>query len=127
MVHLSCSHQPTILVVESTHGAVFGAFVTEEWRQSPHVFGDLEMFLFSMRPKMAHYPARPQLNRQFIRVTRETIQIGQGNFGVGLYLDNELNHGNTASCATYGNQALDGSDQTTSDFQVKQVELWGFL
>ena len=110
------------------------------------------MFLFTIKPEMTQYVARPQLNRQFIRVTKETIEIGHGyvskfrtchthnhswkpililyenhsNHGVGIYLDNELNHGTTACSATYGNQALDGSNANSSDFQVKQVELWGF-
>ena len=57
---------------------IFGAFVTEEWRQSPHVFGTQEMFLFTIKPEMTQYVARPQLNRQFIRVTKETIEIGHG-------------------------------------------------
>merc|ERR1712137_1286827 len=125
MVAQSYSHDPTILLVMLTAGPIIGAFVTGEWKLDDLVFGSEEMFLFkfSGASSLETYPARPEYNRQYIKVNEKEIQIGQGKAGVALYLDEELNNGFSKESATYGNPVL--SD--TENFQVRTVELWGFV
>ena len=52
---------PTLIVVESTKGDVFGCVAAEEWKEHVDFFGENaahESFLFSLRPKVSIYRPR---------------------------------------------------------------------
>jgi len=51
--------QETILVIKDTRGYIFGAFVTEEWRDSNSFYGDGYSFVFSFKngDDLSLYPA----------------------------------------------------------------------
>mmetsp|Transcript_13536 Transcript_13536/g.23116 ORF Transcript_13536/g.23116 Transcript_13536/m.23116 type:complete len:397 (+) Transcript_13536:660-1850(+) len=127
MVVKSYSHYPTVLILQSTNGEIFGAFVTEEWKQDNQIFGTAEMFLFILYPSPDVFKAKPQLNQQYIKVSETELQIGEGKFGVGLSLDDELWKGYSENSATYDNPPLVFSNGEHHTFEVKTVELWGFV
>ncbi|KAL4573884.1 hypothetical protein LXL04_020705 [Taraxacum kok-saghyz] len=62
------------------------------------------------------------MNRYFTLCSTEYLALGGGNH-FALYLDSELLNGSSLASETYGNSCL----SHTQEFEVKQVELWGFV
>lgn len=57
---------------------------------------------------------------KFIQTACSSVCSGGGE-GNALYIDSELNHGRTGSCATFDNPPL-----CAESFQVSLLEVWGF-
>ena len=52
--HNVAKYNPTIVLVQDTSKAVFGAFASEQWHSSPHFYGTGESFLFSFKVSPSH-------------------------------------------------------------------------
>jgi hypothetical protein len=47
----------SLLVIEDSHGHIFGGFASSAWALGPAFYGDDDCFLFSLAPRMRVYPA----------------------------------------------------------------------
>ncbi|XP_057826576.2 uncharacterized protein LOC131038229 isoform X1 [Cryptomeria japonica] len=114
---------PCLLVVGDHQGAVFGGLLAAPLlpTSSKKYSGSNDNFVFtnvSGRPIMF----RPTgANRYFVLCSNDSLALGGGGH-FALYLDGDLLRGSSGYCETFGNSCL----ARTEDFELKDVELWGF-
>ncbi|XP_055017114.1 TBC1 domain family member 24, partial [Boleophthalmus pectinirostris] len=77
--------------------------------------GELSPFLSAR-----HFNLTSKNTSMFMAGNFDSIIIGGGE-GNALYIDSELNHGRSATCATFDNPPL-----CAETFQVSLLEVWGF-
>lgn len=112
---------PTLLAIEDTTGAAFGALLSDPPRLEEHFYGTGESFLFSVRPGYRVYNWSGE-NLLFIQGSHENLVIGAGEGHFGIFIDGNLYQGRSQSCLTYKNQPL----APTGDFIIKSLECWSF-
>ncbi|XP_044062535.1 nuclear receptor coactivator 7-like isoform X2 [Siniperca chuatsi] len=110
---------PVLLVIKDMHKKVFGAFSSDPFRVSKYCYGTGETFLFSFNPDFQAYRWSGE-NDYFVSGNLESLQIGGGGGGFGLWLDADLYHGSSFSCPTFHNESL----STQEDFIVQDLEVW---
>lgn len=72
-------HKPTIVLIKTKTGSVFGAYVSDEWhKDNKTYFGDRDTFVFSIHPKEAKYTWKTNCPPFFVLVTDRSISIGHG-------------------------------------------------
>lgn len=113
---------PIMLALADTEGAVFGAMLPTNLRESNHFYGTGESFLFTFHPEFKTYKWTG-VNNYFIKGDTESIAIGAGDGQFGLWIDGDLYRGNSKKCQTYDNATLSASE----DFVIKALEIWGFM
>ncbi|KAF3840076.1 hypothetical protein F7725_018793 [Dissostichus mawsoni] len=111
--------RPVLLVIKDTHKKVFGAFSSDPFKVSKYCYGTGETFLFSFNPDFQAYKWSGE-NSYFMGGNLESLQIGGGGGGFGLWLDSDLYHGSSFSCPTFNNESL----STKEDFIVQDLEVW---
>lgn len=114
----------SLLVVGDRKGAVFGGLVDAPLKPTTkrRYQGTNNSFVFS---NVSGQPIifRPTgVNRYFTVCSTEYLALGGGGH-FALYLDGDLLTGSSATSETYRNSCL----AHTEDFEVKEVELWGFV
>jgi len=112
---------PTLILVETTRGEVFGGFVTVPWKQSTSYYGIGESFVFACHPKFERFPWSRR-NAMFMLSTDRSIGMGGGG-GFAWFLNSDLSRGSSAQSDTFMNRRL----TSESDFDVACVEVWGFV
>jgi hypothetical protein len=115
---------PTVLVVRDMGRAVFGAYCSEAWRQSPHYFGTGETFVFQLAPRAVawHWWWRKMghtHNDYFMWGEKGAVAVG-GAGGYALRLDGDLARGVSRNSITFGNDSLASGEE----FEVGAVEMW---
>ncbi|XP_028326389.1 nuclear receptor coactivator 7 isoform X2 [Gouania willdenowi] len=110
---------PVLLVIKDMQKKVFGAFSSDPFKVSKYCYGTGETFLFSFSPDFKAYRWSGK-NSYFVSGNSESLQIGGGGSGFALWLDAELYHGASFSCATFQNAPL----STQEDFVVLDLEVW---
>ncbi|XP_013858814.1 nuclear receptor coactivator 7 [Austrofundulus limnaeus] len=110
---------PVLLVIKDMHNKVFGAFSSDPFRVSNYFYGTGETFLFSFNPDFQKYTWSGE-NSYFMSGNWESLHIGGGGGGFGLWLDADLYHGASFSCPTFHNAPL----STHEDFIVQDIEVW---
>lgn len=112
---------PSLLVIQDTGGAVFGALASCPLRESDQFYGTGESFLFTSRPAWHLYSWAGD-NQLFVRGTPSALVVGAGEGQFGIWLDSSLYQGRSQACSTYRNEPL----TSQGDFIVKSVECWTF-
>jgi len=117
---------PSIVVVQSEHGDIFGGYASQSWRvRRRGFFGTGECFLFRIATKGERDFATWKwtgANDDFMMCSNESIAMGCGVDGkFGFHLGEDFLRGNSAPCATFGNEQL----ASAYDFEVVAVEVWG--
>ncbi|XP_047066568.1 TLD domain-containing protein 2 [Lolium rigidum] len=114
---------PCLLIVGDMQGAVFGGLLNGPLRptEKRKYQGTNQTFVFTTiygEPRLF----RPTgANRYYYLCLKDTLAFGGGgNFA--LRLDEDLIHGTSGSCDTFGNSCLAHGPH----FEMKNVELWGF-
>ncbi|XP_059195152.1 nuclear receptor coactivator 7 [Centropristis striata] len=110
---------PVLLVIKDMHKKVFGAFSSDPFKVSKYCYGTGETFLFSFNPDFQAYKWSGE-NSYFVSGNVESLQIGGGGGGFGLWLDADLYRGASFSCPTFRNESL----STHEDFIVQDLEVW---
>ena len=92
---------PTLLLVETSKGDVFGGFASVAWKSDGHYYGNGECFLFTTVPEYQafHWTCR---NSMFMYSTDDSLALGGGG-GFGLFLNSDLSQGSSSACDTFGN------------------------
>ncbi|XP_055728485.1 nuclear receptor coactivator 7-like isoform X2 [Salvelinus fontinalis] len=112
---------PVLLVIKDMNNQLFGGYSTHPFRVSEHCYGTGETFLFSFCPEIKVYRWTGE-NSYFVKGNIDSLQMGGGGGQIGLWLDADLYHGTTSSCATFHNQPL----SSQKDFIIHSVEVWAF-
>jgi hypothetical protein len=125
---------PTLLVVKTTRGDVFGGYADSPWHSqelgSNRFYGGAQACLFKVIPgeanKIKVFPWSGA-NRfiQLCDITRKMIAFGGGgdNGAFGLVVEEDFLKGSTGSCDTFKNEPL--CDQ--ENFEIMDLEFWSFM
>ncbi|XP_010555364.1 PREDICTED: oxidation resistance protein 1-like [Tarenaya hassleriana] len=113
----------SLLVVGDRKGTVFGGLVEAPLIPTDKKYqGGNNTFVFTNKSGQPVIFGPTGLNRYFTLCSTDFLALGGGGH-FALYLDNDLLNGSSAYSETYGNPCLSSSQ----DFEVKEVELWGFV
>jgi len=119
----SAKEYPTILVVKTTLGEVFGAFVTDPWAIHRGYYGTRDCFLWTFSPKPQKYGWVEGSPDYFMLITPQMLQVGGGD-GMGLWIDKDFQNGRTEKCNAFQNSPL--TKDGRSDFEIAAIELYSF-
>jgi len=112
--------QPTILVLKSDTGRIFGAFITVPWdiaSSTTHLKGTGEMFLFTLHPSPRKFKWTRADN---LFMTLEPKKLA---FGInGLVIDDELNNSYSERSKTFNNDPV-GDEK---EFKCVAAEVYSF-
>jgi hypothetical protein len=130
---------PTLIVIQSTSGGIFGAFTASAWKESKDFYGNSDCFLYQLLPSTAVY--RPRGNgTNYMYCNSEArsrgydglahgIGFGGTNLQPRLFISESFD-GCLASSEdlTFENGTLlprteEGTSQYT--FEIENIEVWG--
>ncbi|KAF1330188.1 Phosphatidylinositol4phosphate5kinase, partial [Globisporangium splendens] len=77
LLHHVCNVSPTLVVVETTRGEIFGGFVATPWKQSTSYYGIGESFVFTCYPHFERFPWSKK-NSMIMISTDKSIGMGGG-------------------------------------------------
>ncbi|XP_041101560.1 oxidation resistance protein 1a isoform X4 [Polyodon spathula] len=112
---------PVLMVIKDSDGQVFGALASEPFKVSDCFYGTGETFLFTFCPEFEVFKWTGD-NMFFIKGDMDSLAFGGGGGEFGLWLDEDLYHGRSHSCKTFGNHTLSKKE----DFCVQDIEIWSF-
>ncbi|ORX42995.1 TLD-domain-containing protein [Piromyces finnis] len=113
---------PLILAIRDTENNVFGAYVSESFHVSKGFYGTRECFLWKyVKGGLKMYPTSGY-NEYFILSESDYIAIGGGNGNYGLYIDEDIQNGQSSECTAFFNEPLSSSVH----FQILSLEVWAF-
>uniref|UniRef100_A0A6N2LL04 Oxidation resistance protein 1 n=1 Tax=Salix viminalis TaxID=40686 RepID=A0A6N2LL04_SALVM len=114
---------PSLLVVGDRKGAVFGGLVEAPLRPTNKKYqGTNSTFVFTNTPGHPVIFRPTGANRYYTLCSTDFLAMWCGG-RFALYMDSDLLNGSSSVSETYGNPCL----AYTEDFEVKEVELWGFV
>jgi len=135
MLH-SCQDQgPTVLAVRDTRGGTFGGFISTNWpsaSQPPGWSGNGQCFLWAvdssaLEPEVLKF-GWTRRGSQFFWTAKDALGLGGGgeHGSYGVWLDQFLATGTTATCDVFGNPALCevAKVEHQRTFSVGLVEVW---
>lgn len=114
---------PCLLITGDKQGAVFGGLLECPLNPTPKrkYQGTNQTFVFTTKYGEPRLFRPTGANRYFYLCLNDLLALGGGgNFA--LCLDEDLLTGSSGPCETFGNLCLAHSQE----FQLKNVELWGF-
>jgi len=114
----------SILVIKDDNGCVFGAYASEDYRNSPHEFyGTGETFLFTFfKTERIHCFPSTGLNEYYINSDDSNLSFGCSDNYFSLSLENDFTKGYSKSTQTYKNPPL----SLKENFFISKLELWTF-
>lgn len=118
-----------VLVLKSSRGGLFGAYVNEYFRPASVYFGNGECFLFKTEELKDHgwrFKAYPWtgLNDYQIYCTNEFLSLGGGEGRYALWLNDRLESGISSTTTTFGNEPLCDINDELRTFELLAVEVW---
>jgi hypothetical protein len=115
---------PTILVLKDASGCVFGGFASEPWSFRKLYYGTPECFLFTFKESSsARFFFPTYKNECYMIADYESISMGGGGSGAGLFISSDLMKGYSRRSDTYDNEVL----STSENFNIMNMELWGLV
>ncbi|XP_014511327.1 oxidation resistance protein 1 [Vigna radiata var. radiata] len=114
---------PALLIVGDREGAVFGGLVDCPLQPTfkRKYQGTNQTFVFTTMYGQPRLFRPTGVNRYYYLCLNDLVAFGGGG-SCALCLDGDLLTGSSRPCDTFGNMCL----AHTSEFQLKNVELWGF-
>lgn len=119
--------EPLLLVVETTDGNVFGAYLSKSLknRTCRKFFGTGETFIFNLRPQIVVYPWQESSNNyHFIFADQNFLAVGCSGGKFGIWIDRDLNQVVSCACETFNNPPL--VDHENGWSEIYSVELYRF-
>ena len=111
---------PTVVVVETADGCVFGGFGPHRWRSSSKFFGTDEAFVFTATENFRVYGAT-RANQQYqFSSERLPIVFGGGEKGSAIGIYDDWLRGSASACSTFGNTRF----SPEAEFVVRNLEVW---
>jgi hypothetical protein len=128
MLQKASEVMPTLLVIQTTEGAVFGGFASEAWHGTHgRYYGTGQSFLFTFQAPGSGFSSYnwTGINSYFQLAGPDFVGMGGGSGGFGLRLDDDFQC-TSAGCATFGNVPLAGEGTGRDAHPCACVELWSF-
>ncbi|KAL2918286.1 oxidation resistance protein 1 [Polyrhizophydium stewartii] len=121
--HAHHGHTPVLLAIQDSHGAVFGAFLSEPPAHKKGYYGNGSCFLWRKRAHGGINVFLASGRNEFYMLSESgaDLAMGGGDGHFGLWIDSDLNHGHSDPCATFDNEAL---ASTPGAFDIFALELW---
>nr|CAI5860403.1 unnamed protein product [Callosobruchus analis] len=119
---------PSVIVLEDSHGYIFGGFAPANWELTPKFYGDDSSFLFTLVPKMRVFPSTGYNQHfQYLNLHQQTLPNGLamgGQHGYwGLWLDSEYGKGMASpTCTTFSGYC---QMSHSKEFTFRHLEVWG--
>ena len=117
---------PSCLVIQSTEGRIFGAFLSCYPGLTESFVGTGKSWLFAfggrLGQKLRIYKWSG-LNEHFFRGTSDSLIIGADEGRFGILVDGDLHKGRVQQCSTFQNWPLADLEE---DFVVGCLEVWTF-
>mmetsp|Transcript_34155 Transcript_34155/g.85723 ORF Transcript_34155/g.85723 Transcript_34155/m.85723 type:complete len:720 (-) Transcript_34155:34-2193(-) len=116
----------TFVVVQDTHGYIFGMFASEAWRRTNSTFyGSEECFVFQLHPDMQRYSCDPNTprGRNCMYSKMNKLAMGGEVDFFALELDDGFLNGRSNRCETFHSPCLSKKSQ----FRIRAVECWGLV
>ncbi|CAG8520089.1 2931_t:CDS:2 [Ambispora leptoticha] len=121
---------PLVLALKDENDQVFGAFINESLKPWSSYYGTGECFLWKCIYNDAEESTPPTVefylwtgrNEFLIFSEHDYVAIGGGDGRTGLWIDSNLERGQSFSCDTFDNQPL----SMFPDFDCLGLEIWGF-
>jgi hypothetical protein len=114
----SFDSEPLLLVIETTDGNIFGAYLSKSLRNrsSRKFFGTGETFIFNLRPTAQVYSWNETYeNQQFIYADENFLAIGCSSGKFGIWIDRDLNQVVSSPCETFRNPSFIENETGWSD------------
>jgi len=124
-------HKNTILLIQTTDGAILGCFTASAWHEESAYYGTGVSLMFRFKHQSADdidvYTWTGK-NTLFQYSTQAKIAVGGGGEGFGIVLDKDFSTCASYPCDTYGNTVSLASLEADSPATcgVSNVELWSF-
>lgn len=120
------SNVPSILVVYTSTGKVFGGYASDYWRvHGSSFFGRPDCFVFSFSPDlMVHRATRRNRNYQLAK--EDCIAMG-GSPNAAIWIDKSLRRGTSGVCDTFGSPCLSDDSKDLGSFHILALEVWALL
>mmetsp|Transcript_37327 Transcript_37327/g.60691 ORF Transcript_37327/g.60691 Transcript_37327/m.60691 type:complete len:804 (-) Transcript_37327:58-2469(-) len=119
---LASKHDASLLIIKDTDGGIFGGFCATPWKKSTGGYvGSGECFVFTLEPEFNAY-RWSQSNSYFMLPNEDSLSMGGGGGVFGIFIDEDLQTGQSESCETFNNPVL----SSTTDFEIQSMELWVF-
>ncbi|XP_042419555.1 oxidation resistance protein 1-like isoform X1 [Zingiber officinale] len=114
---------PCLLIVGDMQGAIFGGLLNSPLKPTStrKYQGTGETFVFSTIYGEPRFFRATGANRFYYLCLNDQLAFGGGR-NYALSLEEDLLRGTSGPCETFGNSCL----AHTSEFELKNVELWGF-
>lgn len=126
---------PTLFVIQSTTGTVFGAYTSAPWKEAKDFYGNTDCFLYQLKPTMSVYrPTGSASNFMYCNPAARSRGYDQQAHGIGFggttdrprlfvteHLDDECHASNRD--LTFENGKLENGPD--SSFLVDSIEVWG--
>ncbi|KAG4094486.1 TLD-domain-containing protein [Neocallimastix lanati (nom. inval.)] len=113
---------PLLLAIRDSENNIFGAYVSEPFHISQGFYGTRECFLWKyVKGGLKMYPTSGS-NELFIHSEADYIAIGGGDGNYGLYIDEDIQNGQSSECIAFFNEPL----STSTHFQILSIEIWSF-
>jgi len=113
---------PLLVAIRDTENNIFGAYVSEPFHVAKGFYGTRECFLWKyLKGSLKMYPTSGN-NEYFIHSEPDFIAIGGGNGNYGLYIDEDIQNGQSDECTAFFNEPLSSSVH----FQILTLEVWSF-
>ncbi|CAK4088780.1 unnamed protein product [Aphanomyces euteiches] len=121
-LHRRVRHKrPTLIVVETSDGDIFGAFTATPWVVSHSFYGSGECFVFTCHPKFESFTWKGK-DSMFMFSNESVLAMGGGG-GFAWGLNADLSRGTSARSLTFENRCL----TKRSEFEVVNCEVWEFV
>ncbi|KAJ0400238.1 hypothetical protein P43SY_006202 [Pythium insidiosum] len=121
---------PTLVVVRSTDGDVFGLYGDTEWRETSKFYGSNGCFLFRVEPHLSVYRvSASSANENYMYLNTKGVALPRG-LGMGgdttafrLFLNEDFDENcyTSAKCLSFEPGRL----TTKNNFAVDALEVWG--
>lgn len=113
-----------VLLIRDTRGAVFGCYVSEPWRMSPHYYGNGETFVWSVVDNKPQVHRWSRANSLFQLACNNSLALGGGPAGgFALFIDSMLERGASRQCSTFNSPCLASAEQ----FDIVVLEAYGLV
>ena len=121
-----------ILIIETNHKEVFGAFLDIPFKETKGFEGTDSSCVFTLHPEEKEFPGS-RSKSTVAWITQQSITIGDGEYGPAIYLDEELDKGKTCTCDSFNSPPLirikenEGEkiiDKNRLDFRLNSIEIF---
>lgn len=117
------NHKTYLLLIRDENKNIFGAYITDEIRNSQVFYESGETFIFTFyKSERIHYFNATGVNDLYIRTDEDSLSFGASNNKYSIFINGYFNSGYTDTTTTFKNPILTGCTQ----YKIMRMEMWAF-